>query len=385
MTLEDLLRSAAQDVADRAPHTDVAVSGIESRARTVRRRQHIGLAAGVVAATAVAAVAVQAVTGGPKSAPEPMPSPTPTPTTSAGPGSPVITVPEIGPDDFREYEELGTVTNAQPEHLGSTELSFEVSVRNRFKYEWNSFCSGDPNTWFILVVGDGGAGGYGPCDGSVPEPFPTFPEDISAFDRSDDEPASQVVRMFVTGPVPQQHLDCFDRLSLSDCQDVTPPLEPLTSTDATFGVSVFEYWAPSVAEVAGQHVAALASVDGDDYVLSQVLTPGADQHRFATILPASDHDRLVTVVDAYTDVGKACGLAASSAEEEAQCDTVLGLRIGDRTVPLERGEFGDFRTLESPHGFFLVPAGADQEVEVRVATGNPDHLDFAMVVFEADS
>ena len=175
MTLEELLRTAAQDVADAAPDTYVAPSRIRSRAVKARRRRG-GLAAGLVAATAIVAVGLQ-IAGGSNQAwsrsgrpRRRRPRPTP-----VGPGMPVVEVPEITADDLREYEELATITNTQPGNEGLTELTFEVPVRDRYSYEWSHFCSGDPGIWYVVIVGDGGASGSGYCDHPAPQPFPSSP------------------------------------------------------------------------------------------------------------------------------------------------------------------------------------------------------------------
>jgi hypothetical protein len=384
MTLEELLRSAARDVADTTPDTYVSPSAIRSRALGTRRRQRAGLVAGLVAAGAMVTIGLQ-LAGGPEESLEPVqPAPSPTPDASTAPGVPVVEVPEIGPEDLREYEELRTITNTQPGYEGVTELTFEVPVRDRYSFEWSHFCTGDPDTWYVLIVGDGGASGSGYCDFPAPEPFPTFPTDISPSGHSGSAGATQVVRMMVVDEIPPQQQRCFDRKSPPECLDGFAPLEPLARTDVTFGISVYEYWAPSVAEVLGQELAARASIGGTDYLLSQVLTPGAGQHSFSTTLPSADGDRIVAVLERSTEALYDCERAAgSSLKKYRECEALLELRIGDRTVPLVREEDGDIRTMAvvGPHGFFRVPAG-DQEVVLRVASGNPDHTDFALVVFD---
>ena len=321
-------------------------------------------------------------------APTPTPSPTPTPGAITAPGVPVVQVPEITPDDLREYEELGTMTNTQPGNEGLTELTFEVPVRDLYSYEWSTFCSGDPDTWFVYTVGDNGGAGYGYCDSPASVPFPTFPMDISPVDHSGTTAATQVMRMFVVDEIPANHLRCFNKKSPPECLDINPPLEPMAGTDVEFGISVYEYWAPAVAQVLGRDLAARAVIDGTDHLLSQVLTPGSGQHSFSTTLPPADGARVVAVLDGLTDAFTECSRAAGANREEYEaCAALLELRIGDRTVPLVREERGDVETMPGfnfPHGLFLVPAG-EQEVELRVASGNPDHIDFALVVFEETS
>ena len=373
MTLEELLRSAARDVADRAPDTDVTPSGIRSRARQVRRRRRVGLVAGVVVSTALVAIGFQAV-GGSKAGPEPVRPSTPSPTASTDPGSPIVTVPEFTSDDIRRYEELVTMTNTQPDNLGLTELTFEVTLRDRYVYEVSHFCSGDRDTWVVYMISDGGGSGSGYCNDPVPDPFPALPTDISPFGHSDDNPKTVTVRMFVTGPIPQQHLDCFEQRSPPECRNVEPRLEPLASTDVTFGISVYEHWAPAVAEWVGQGISALASVEGDDFTLSQLLEPGAGQTSLATTLEAADGDRLVAVLQTLTDAGIDCLKAAERRKDQEKCYAIPELRIGDRVVPLVRGEFGDYPSVTLGHPMFRVSGDRDLQVEVRVASGDPANV-----------
>ncbi len=191
--------------------------------------------------------------------------------------------------------------------------------------------------------------------------------------------------MFVTGPIPQKHLDCFDRQSPTDCQDVQPPLEPLRSTDAQFGVSLFEHWAPPVAEVAGEGIGALASIDGVDYVLRQVAQGPGDDGLTLDLDPTGP-ELLVSVLDQPTEAMIACGTTATSIEEERACHPGLELRLGGRRVKLERGTFGeagDVPMLSGPHPLYRVPAGTTGQVDLRVTRGSPEHAALALLVFEA--
>jgi hypothetical protein len=386
MTLDELLRTAARDLAEHAPDHDVSPTAVRSRARTVRNRQRAGLVAGLVAVVVLVAVGLQAVVG-PRSGPDPVEPPTPSPTPTRGTtvttnadGS-VVTVPEVTADDLREYEVRGTVTNAQPEHLGATDLTLEVTLRDRYAIEWSHFCSGDPDAWFILIVGDTGGAGYGPCNQDEPRVFPALPTYVSPFDHSGGAEATVEVRIFVTGPIPQKHLDCFDRLSPAECQNVKPPLEPLASTDATLGVSVFEYWAPAVVNVLDKPVGARASADGVDYLLAQVVTPGPGRAELATTLPATDHDRLVTVVSRPGKAGVQCLTAASTRQERDACQN-MELSIGDRTLLVGRVEVGDIPRLYAGQGFYLMEEGGERQVAVRIPSGDPAMTDFALLVFE---
>lgn len=390
MTLDELLRSAAQDVAAAAPDTYVAPAGIRSRARTAQRRQRAGFATGLAVVAAVVAIGLQA-TGGKDDAVEPVePAPSPTvdtnPDTDTAPGVPVVEVPEITPDDLREYEVLATVTNAQPGNEGLTELTFEVPVRDRYTFEFSAFCVGDPDTWYVMVVGDGGASGSGYCDNPATDPFPLFPTDIDPLGHSGTASDTEVVRMFVVDEIPPQQQRCFDRKSPPECLDMEPQLEPLASTDVTFGISVYEYWAPPVTQVLGQDLAARTSIAGIDYLVSQVLTPGEGQHEFTTRLPAIEGDRLVGVLTSYRPAMAECQRAAGAdPAANRACDATLELRIGSRIIPLVRGE--DVGAVESmagarfPHGLHRVPAG-EQEIGLQVGAGDPDLIDFALVVLE---
>ena len=189
------------------------------------------------------------------------------------------------------------------------------------------------------------------------------------------------MRIFVTGPLRQGYLDCLDKKSTSECRDIEP--EPFGSADVTFGVSVYEYWAPAVAEVAGERIGALASADGVDYVLRDVVSFEPGQPGVSATLPATSGRHLVSVVDQYTAETVACATAGAKKgrEEELACLPVLELVIGDRTVLLDRGEFGDYPMIGGPHGLFRVPVG-ERRIEARVASGPPDGSEYALLVFE---
>ncbi len=365
MTLDELLRTAARDMAEHAPQGEPGTAGIEARARRTRRRRQAGIAGGLVAATALVAVGLRVV-GGPTSDPEPVDPPAPTPSIA---------------DERGQYADLATVTNAQPGNEGVTELSFEVDVRDRFAYERSHFCSGDPDVWYVMTISNGGGGGTGRCDGDVPDPFPAFPTDVSPFRHSEIASSGTLdVRMFVTEPFRQEYLDCLDKKSTAECRDLQP--EPLESADVTFGVSVYEYWAPAAVEVSDERIGALAVADGVDYLLDQVVSADPGEPQLAATVPADSGRHLVSVVSTFTDEAVACGTAANSRKEEEACLPVLGLRIGDRTVLLERGEFGDYPMIGGTHGVFQVPAGAEQDIVVAVASGEPTGIEYSLLVFE---
>ena len=356
---------------------------LERLADTARRRDRRAatvVAAGVAGLVATATAVVVGVTGpGDDDSPiDPASSPTPSVAVPTGaPDQPTVSVPDVTPDDLRRWVELETVTNTDPDRAGATELRFEVPVQDRDSWEWSFFCTGDPDTWYVLVVGDGGAAGFGYCDSPIPQSLPPLPTAISPFGHSGTSPKTVEVRMFVTGPIPQKHLDCFDRLSPPECLDIKPRLEPLASTDVEFGVSVFEHWAPAVAEVGGEGVGALASIDGTDYVIHQIAQgPGGTE--LALDLDPAGPELLVAVLDQPTESKIECF------EGERACHNGLALRLGDRLVRLEQGTFpepGDVPEL-SPYPLYRVPAGTTGQIELRVTRGDPDNVDLAMLVFE---
>ena len=353
-------------------------------ARRRERRTAVAVAAGATSVV-VAVIAIVMVAVGPGhdgSRLDPAPEPTPSVSTSGASGTERgVFVPEVTPDDLRRWEELATVTNADPDHLGDTDLRFDVPVRGG-NVDWGFFCTGDPDTWYIAILGDTGAEAYGYCDIPLRQSPPPLPTDISAFGDSGSAPATIEVRMFVTGPIPQQHLDCFDRMSPADCQDVKPPLEPLESTDVTFGVSVFEHWAPPVVEVAGEGVGALVSTGGVDYVLRRVAQGRPGATGLSLELDPSRPELLVGVVQSTTRAMVTCGTGATSSAEERACHPDVMLRLGGRRVKLERGEFGDIPMLAPPL-LYRVPAGTAGRIDLRVTRGPPEHVGLAILVFEA--
>lgn len=362
---------------------------LESLAGTARRRDRrvaTVVAAGVagVVATATAVVVVVTSPGGDDSTIDPAPSPSPSVAVPTGPpDEPTVSVPDVTPEDLRRWVELETVTNADPDRAGATELRFEVPVQDRHAYDSSFFCTGDPDTWYILVVGNDGASASGYCDSPIPESLPPLPTDISPFGHSGTSPTTVEVRMFVTGPMPQKQLDCLDRLSPPECLELKPRLEPLASTDVEFGVSIFEHWAPAVAEVAGEGVGALASIDGTDYVIHQV-AQGPGDTGLTLDLDGARRELLVAVRDQPTESMGECGNSASSFEEERACQPGLALRLGGRLVRLERGTFGESGEVPglSPWPLYRVPAGTSGQIELRVTRGDPDNVDLAMLVFE---
>ena len=231
-----------------------------------------------------------------------------------------------------------------------------------------------------MTIGEGG-GGSGYCDGEIPDPFPAFPTDITPFDHSEIASSGTVsVRMFVSEAFEQDYLDCLDKRSPAECRDLEP--EPLASTDVTFGVSVYEYWAPAVAEVAGERVGARASAEGVEYVLSEVLEFEPGEPGVSATLPATGGRHLVSVVDKYTAETIACATAgAEEGREEAGLPARPGAadRQPDRAARARRTR--RLPEAHQPPRLFRVPVG-ERRIVVRVASGPPDGSEYALLVFE---
>ena len=359
----------------------------ESLVDTARRRDRraAGAWTAAVVSAAVATLAVVVVVSGPGSESSRLaPAPTPSSSvTSFPPGRAADFVPEVTPDDLRRWEVAVLATNTDPAHLGATELQLEVPIRDRYTTQWSAFCSGDPDTWFVYIIDDTGASGSGTCDMSRSKSLQPLPTDVSPLQQGDATPETLDVRMFVTGPIPQEHLDCFDRLSPPECVGVEPRLEPLSSTDVEFGVAGYEHWAPTVAEAGGQRFGALASTDGVDYVLRRVVQ-GPGTSPLTIDLDPNGPELLVGAVQAATEALIACGREATTRKESLACEPGLELRLGARIVTMERGTFGDFgdfpRLLGPP--LYRVPAGTTGQIDFSVTRGAPEHADLAILVFE---
>ena len=359
----------------------------ESLVDTARRRDRRAASAwtAAVVSAAVATLAVVAVVSGPGSESSRLaPAPTPTSSvTSFPPSRAADFVPEVTPDDLRRWEVAVLATNTDPAHLGATELRLEVPVRNRYTTQWSAFCSGDPDTWFVYIVDDTGASGSGTCTMPRSTHLQPLPTDVSPIRQGDAKPETLDVRMFVTGPISQEHLDCFDRLSPTECVSVKPRLEPLSSTDVEFGIAGYAHWAPTVAEAAGQRIGALASIDGVDYVLRRVVQ-GPGTSPLTIDLDPNGPELLVGALQAVTEELVACGREAPTREESLACEPGLELRLGSRTVTMERGIFGepgDFPMLLPPP-LYRVPAGTTGQIDLRVIRGEPENADLAILVFE---
>ena len=284
MTLDDLLQSTALDVAEQAPTGHPNLREIEERAQSVRARRRVALVSSVTAAVVLVTVAVR-LAGGQTTAS--------VPSSRSPPGDRPTRRPCRGRAEDHPRRPTGATTAGDgDQRAGTDRADVRRAGQGQLSYDWNFFCSSDRDTWYVLVVGDGeegAASGY--CNQAKPEPSLPSPADQSPFGHSGEDPTTLRVRMFVTGPIPQQHLDCFDRRTAGRVPNLTPPLEPLTSTDVSFGVSVFEYWAPSVAEVAGEAVSALAVVEGTRHVLRQVVTAAPGESHLTLALPAADRGR----------------------------------------------------------------------------------------------
>ena len=355
-----------------------------------RDRRVVALVTTGVASTVAATLVVVMVVAGPErdgSRIDPAPPPKPTPSvTSVPPNEAASYAPDVSSDDLRRWEEIETVSNTDPDHKGATELRFEVTLQSPFTYRTSVFCSGDRNTWFVYYVGGDGASGSGFCDAPLPEALPPLPTDVTPFGDSSTASKTVEVRMFVVGPLLKQHRACFNQKSPPECLSVEPPLEPLVSTDVEFGISVYEHWAPAVAEVAGEAVGALASIDGVDYVLSQVVQGPGDSALRLDLNPTGP-ERLVAVLEQASEAMVACGTAAGrDRKAEQRCHPNLELLLGSRSVALEGGTFGapgDFPRVSFGRPIYRVPAGTTGQVELRVTEGPPENVNLAFLVFEA--
>jgi len=344
-----------------------------------------GVASAVAATLVVVMVVANPGRDGSRIDPAPPPKPAPS-VTSVPPNEAASYAPDVSSDDLRRWEEIETVSNTDPDHKGATELRFEVTLQSPFTYRTSVFCSGDRNTWFVYYVGGDGASGSGFCDAPLPSTLPPLPTDVTPFGDSSTTPKTVEVRMFVVGPLLKQHRACLNQKSPPECLSVEPPLEPLVSTDVEFGISVYEHWAPAVAEVAGEAVGALTSIDGVDYVLSQVVQGPGDSALRLDLNPTGP-ERLVAVLEQASEAMVACGTAAGrDRKAEQRCHPSLELLIGSRRVALERGTFGapgDFPRVSYGRPLYRVPAGTTGRIDLQVTRGQPENVNLAFLVFEA--
>jgi hypothetical protein len=327
---------------------------------------------------------------------------TPTETLEVPAGQQAIT-PDIGPGDVYGFKALRTVTNAQREHVGDTELSATVTVHTDGTPVVSYCRSHDVPTWIAYADGDLVGDGSGPA-----HDWWTFrkclPDDSTSLALQADlgeftyahvaEP--RTVRMIAIAPPSAKLRAC---LAADTGMDYCPLPEPIAATDAEFGFRIYEHRAARwvlqlLKDPHGDHGAryvfeALSSIDGVAWLVDRGVVAAPDAARLAFELPASNSEYLV---DVYRVDGPHMERCASQHADDlpngeplhpylAALDKVCGVNLrlvvdGDTVTPdADYSRQGHFTDLGGH-----LSSGAAHQVEVEVVHGDPRNIRYAVVV-----
>lgn len=360
-----------------------------------RRTWHARIAtAATLAVAATAVVVALAVTGhNPRTAPPiaPAPSPTPTERLNVPVGQQTI-VPHVQPSDVAGFEVLATVTNSQPEHRGDSGLSMTLPDATLFMSE---YCRGPSDLYWFIDIGDGG-GGFGRCSPDAETSFD--PGDIA--EQRNYEPSSnglRTVRIWIGRPSPT-YIKCqhSDSSVCSDLHDVPPVANP----DAEFGMQFYKDPVRPVLQLLGKDAAnnegyalgALSSIKGVAWLLDRAVVAADDADRLAFQLATSDTDYLV---DVYTEDGPHKERCIAQHEHElpdwestdhnvyeAALDKLCGvdLRLVVDGTPIAPDEVDSETTGHFSDLGARLSSGAEHQVEVKVARGDPRNIRYGVVV-----
>ena len=378
--LRNLLAERALDVETDRPER---VREVHERVSATRRRR--ARSAGVLAVAALAVVLTVVVAslsdGGRAARPAPVIDPTPSPTATATTKVPStsrlrsgveVVEPEIRPRDVQGEQLVGHLSTTDSPGRTS-ELRTVLSVTT-YDYRWESFCTGAPDAWFLLSIGDGG-GSYGRCDGARPRAFPPPASPAGLPLRLGPPVADDVeVRMLLTSrnPWPFLNRSCTSSPGLPVCDEI----EASRLADrgpAEFGFAVYENDAPVVASFLGVGVSALAmDVDGP-YLFSHGVAAPSGSPELVVDLPANGRTRIVQAVTG-AELMERCLRRATSTPEFQRCHEVrVGLWVDDRL-------------FEGPGHFSRDPSAklspGRHRVRLAVVGGDPGLIDFGVLVFE---
>ena len=416
MTTEDLRRLSERADGVQGRQAD-RLTELHARIRATRRRR-TALGASAAAGVVIALVAGgAALTGTTDRTQEPVdertPKPTPTPIVETPRGQSTMQ-PEIGPGDIQGWELRESRTNTQPDFAGSTDLSITVETGGLYAFQSHfvTFCSGNPDTWWVLTMDLGGVDGgrnpdgsmqdgsrafFGSCSRDDPTAVPAPTADIEPATRNYREPAKAYpMRMFVTGALSQAAQQCLSRTLDTDACLSVHALTPLDDTDATFGFGVYEHKAaPVVLSGLGGSLEsqALTMADGVEYLVDRAVLAAEGASRLVVSLPASDRPVIVAVASSETAALDNCAEQLnlkeppSNAKEERanlekfdrRCIAEVELRVDGQPGPDEGPDF----LFGWPQAF--LPPGDAREITVEVVKNDPHNIRFALVIWEARS
>jgi hypothetical protein len=201
------------------------------------------------------------------------------------------------------------------------------------------------------------------------------------------------VRMFVTDTLSAAAQECLRSTVDSDACLAEHQVVPLSETDATFGLGVYEHTrGPLVLTGMGGSLGheALAMGDGVEYLVDRAVVSAPDADRLVLHLPASDRQRVVTVVETETPAAQQCADDIDIEVVDADSGRRHQLAFQERCVPVLRvlldGEPVDEQGQDfsiGPHQT-VVPPGA-HEVVVEVVRNDPHNVQYAAVIWKERS
>jgi hypothetical protein len=377
--LRDLLAARAEIVDDPRPEW---LDEVHARIRSARRRRAGAVGVAAVGLVTAAVVATTVLTGADPGNPQPIDPVTPSPTpTVVVPDGQATAAAQVDPSDIRGWRLLGRVTNDEPGHRGDTDLSLTYTPQGIVEIEY--FCRGDRDTWLVREAR--GGGGMAPCSPDDSADELQAPQILSPVNEyGEAEQRRTTYRIFVAR-VPAAQQACVRGGEREDCTSGFPPLTPLPSTEATFGLAVHDHRAPDVVHWLGRSFEALNIVDGTAYVVDRAVFAAEDAPTLVVPLEASTGARIVSVLEAATPAGRQCfdavdqRLSRESPEWKA-CAPDLVLRVDGR-VPEKRDPDG-YNTILFGWPWTVVPPGSAHEVTVDVTTSQPRYVRFLVVIWE---
>lgn len=406
MSTEELRRLATRAEGIEGRHAD-RLDEVHGRIRTARRRRAaagvIATAGAVVAIAAAGAALTNPVADTDREPVDRTPDPNPTETDVAVPEGQTTIVPDYGADDIEGWHVSGGDTNQAP---GDTDLAAVVEARglDGGQSYVEQYCHGDPGTWWVLTYDLDGVEGtveegpengnrarFGQCDTDAPKSLPPATQDIDPGGRSlyGSSPGTYPFRMFVTDPISEAAQQCLVFPADVYACLAEHQVLPLARSDATFGFGVYEHTrGPLVLRGMGGSLGheALAIGGGVEYLIDRAVVAAPGAERLVVDLPASDRQRVVTVVETETPAVRRCAddidIEVVDADSERRHQETFQRRCIPRLrVLLDREQVAEDREFYIGSRQTRVGLGA-HEVVVEVVKNDPSYVQYAVLIWE---
>jgi hypothetical protein len=168
---------------------------------------------------------------------------------------------------------------------------------------------------------------------------------------------------------------------------------PSAETDATFGFGVYEHTrGPLVLTGMGGSLGheALAMGGGVEYLVDRAVVAATNAERLVVHLPASDRQRVITVVETETPAAQQCADDLDIAVVDADSERRHQLAYQTRCVPILRILLDGEPVDEQGPDFYFGPhqtvvSLGTHEVVVEVVKNDPRNIQYAVVIWEERS